>query len=520
MGTCDTPHGNKITEVESPNFGVKESDLNIFYMSRTTCKIIYKDIEGTGVFVKINMNNGELNCLMTNGHIIKKELFENKEKINVAYDWGQKIFQIQLDQNERFIKDFLDEGIDITIIQILPFDNINELLFLTPETNHISSFNNKKIYIPQFPLERNFFSSTGQIIKIDINEFTHDAPTITGSSGSPIFLENSPKVIGIYKSVNLSKTGNNGDFVYSVLQYFQNSIYNNEINDNVKKNITQNKVNFEYLNGNFYIGPLTNGLPHGVGKIYNGYRNLIYEGEMINGKKEGYGKRYYDNGYYIGQFSNDLKSGKGKYFFDTGEIYEGEFANDSFEGIGKYTYNNGNYYVGTFSNSLKHGKGKQFYKDGNLQYDIDFNHGKLEGQGRYNYENGEYYIGQCSNGLKHGKGTIYYKNGNIKYEGDFFQNKYEGQGRYNYENGEYYIGQFSKGLKHGKGTLCYENGKTKYEGDFFQDKYEGNGIFGYENGEYYIGQFSKGLKHGKGALCYENGTVKQEGLYFNDLFEG
>ena len=502
MGTCDTPIKYKEIEVKKSNTPLLELEPKTIFISNSICKILYKDTKGTGFFIKINTFSGELNCLMTNGQTIKKELFENKETIDVAYDWEQKKIQVKLDRDQRYIKNFLDEGIDITIIQILPFDNIETMYFLTPDTNNISSFYNKQIYIPQYSLKRNFYYSKGQINQIDNNIFVHDASTIAGSYGSPIFLENSNKVIGILKSDNLTKTENYGEFIYLVIQYLQNSQDYNEINDNIKKNLAQNKKYIEYFypNGYYYIGPLIDGLPNNRGKIYDEKGNLIYEGEMINGRKEGYGKRYYDNGYYIGQFSNDLKSGKGKYFFNNGEIYEGEFDNDLLEGYGKYIYKNGNYYVGSFSKNLKHGKGKQFYKDGNLQSDIDFNNDKLEGLGRYNFENGEYYIGHCLNGLKHGKGIIHYKNGDIKYEGDFFEDKYQGHGRFNYENGEYYIGQCSNNLKNGKGTIYYQNGDIKCEGVFVNGQYIGKGIYNYGNGENYIGQFSNGLNQDKGIM--------------------
>ena len=68
-----------------------------------------------------------------------------------------------------------------------------------------------------------------------------------------------------------------------------------------------------------------------------------YEGDLINGMRNGQGKLYYKNG--------NIK-------------YEGEFANDKFEGTGKFYYTDGNYYIGQFKNGLKHGKGIEYYKNG------------------------------------------------------------------------------------------------------------------------------------------------------------
>ena len=50
-----------------------------------------------------------------------------------------------------------------------------------------------------------------------------------------------------------------------------------------------------------------------------------------------------DNGsYYIGQFKNDLKNGKGVEYYKNGNIkYEGEFIDGKFDGNGKYFWEDG-----------------------------------------------------------------------------------------------------------------------------------------------------------------------------------
>ena len=52
-----------------------------------------------------------------------------------------------------------------------------------------------------------------------------------------------------------------------------------------------------------------------------------------------------DNGsYYIGQFKNDLKNGKGVEYYKNGNIkYEGEFIDGKFDGNGKYFWEDGSY---------------------------------------------------------------------------------------------------------------------------------------------------------------------------------
>ena len=71
-------------------------------------------------------------------------------------------------------------------------------------------------------------------------------------------------------------------------------------------------------------------LPNGKGTEYYKNGNIKYEGDYINGKREGNGKFIDEDGnYYIGQFKNDLRNGIGKVFLSNGiNIYKGIFIND------------------------------------------------------------------------------------------------------------------------------------------------------------------------------------------------
>ena len=58
-------------------------------------------------------------------------------------------------------------------------------------------------------------------------------------------------------------------------------------------------------------------------KEYDYNNKLIFEGEYLNGKKNGKGKKYYWNGQleYEGEFLDEEKNGKGKeYDFLTGRL--------------------------------------------------------------------------------------------------------------------------------------------------------------------------------------------------------
>ena len=75
------------------------------------------------------------------------------------------------------------------------------------------------------------------------------------------------------------------------------------------------------------------------GKEYDGLNNkLIFEGEYLNGKRNGKGKEYNYKGALIfeGEYLNGKKNGKGKeYDYDSKLKFEGEYLNEERNGKGK-----------------------------------------------------------------------------------------------------------------------------------------------------------------------------------------
>ena len=75
------------------------------------------------------------------------------------------------------------------------------------------------------------------------------------------------------------------------------------------------------------------------GKIYDVTSNeLIYEGGLLNGKKNGKGKEYDKDGKleYEGEYLNGEKNGKVKIYYNNGKLeYEGEYLNGEKNGKGK-----------------------------------------------------------------------------------------------------------------------------------------------------------------------------------------
>jgi len=126
----------------------------------------------------------------------------------------------------------------------------------------------------------------------------------------------------------------------------------------------------------------------------------IYEGSLVCGKKNGYGKMFYSNGdIYDGEWKDDGRNGKGKMIYENGEVYEGEFRNGT-----------------------RHGNGKMMYKD-NEVYEGEFRSGTRNGQGKMIYQNGNIYEGEFRSGTRNGYGILYNSNGEVIYKGTWEKGK-------------------------------------------------------------------------------------------------
>ena len=154
--------GNRTNEVETKNSEIKEVDISLTKVVKSICKITYSNKCGTGFLIKLYRDGKELFCLMTNHHVITKELVDSKEMINVKYNYENNWVQINLDTNERSIK--YDQTFDFTIIDV--GDLIKQKYFLFPNINNID-YINQKIYIPQYPEGNKLSVSEGKITEIN-----------------------------------------------------------------------------------------------------------------------------------------------------------------------------------------------------------------------------------------------------------------------------------------------------------------------------------------------------------------
>ena len=127
----------RINEVEIKNSDLKPININIIRVSPSICKIKINNNYGTGFLIKLNRNHNIFFFLMTNEHVLKREMIDNKERIEIRYDCESKGVNLTLDNTKRIIKDFVNIDIDATIVEILPGDGIESNYFLEPEINNI-----------------------------------------------------------------------------------------------------------------------------------------------------------------------------------------------------------------------------------------------------------------------------------------------------------------------------------------------------------------------------------------------
>ena len=127
----------------------------------------------------------------------------------------------------------------------------------------------------------------------------------------------------------INENRKNMEAIMNQISFLQNKI--NQINQNMNIN---NIINQQELKG----------------------KDWRYFGQVINGKREGKGIIYYNDGdRYEGEFKNGKKDGKGIYYYNEepfkDDRYEGDFRDGKLEGKGMSYYHNGDKYEGDFKNN-------------------------------------------------------------------------------------------------------------------------------------------------------------------------
>ena len=250
-----------------------------------------------------------------------------------------------------------------------------------------------------------------------------------------------------------------------------------------------------------YEGDIVNGVKEGFGQEFS-QGKIEYEGIFKNGKREMDGVEYYPNGKkeYEGNFSLGERNGEGKeYDYDENLKYKGKYSRNFWNGEGEEYLNGilifrgiyrfGNRWDGIgydkWGNKiyeLKSGCGivKEYNDEGVLLYEGDYKNGVKYGFGKeYNTDETLIYEGSYENGKRSkGKGKDFNFSGMLKYEGEYLYGEWDGQGIEYESNGEIsFKGTFKNGKRwKGSGKEYYSLGVVQFEGEYAEGEKNGKGI--------------------------------------------
>lgn len=117
--------------------------------------------------------------------------------------------------------------------------------------------------------------------------------------------------------------------------------------------------------GGKYEGEILAGRPHGHGRYMAQTRpgewETQYEGDWIQGRREGRGSRYYNSGEtYTGDFVANLRHGNGRYEYSSGDTYAGQWCDDKRHGAGTIYFASGDIFIGNFYSDRREGMGTLF----------------------------------------------------------------------------------------------------------------------------------------------------------------
>ena len=158
-----------------------------------------------------------------------------------------------------------------------------------------------------------------------------------------------------------------------------------------------------------YKGLTKNNFTGVYGIYYNYEKQITYEGEWLNNRKDGIGVEIYSDGSkYQGEHKNGVKHGLGMYNWKDGSSYEGEWKLNLMDGFGIYKFKDGSMcsgfwvenqltgfgklifpkikcYVGYFENNYKNGFGISFWFKEKKAFVGFWKNNKQNGLGKFIY---------------------------------------------------------------------------------------------------------------------------------------
>ena len=203
--------------------------------------------------------------------------------------------------------------------------------------------------------------------------------------------------------------------------------YNKELQNTIEISFT----NYKHFRGIELIYE-SNGLVKEIDYSHDD-GSLIYEGEYLNGKRNGKGKELYSGKIdYEGEYKDGKRSGKGReYFYNNKLKFEGEYRNGKRNGEGKEYYDNGVLkFEGVYLNDNIF-TGIKYDNNGKMISKINNSYGLVK---EYNIMDRLKFEGEYINGIRNGKGKEYYFGTKLKFEGEYLNGKRNGNGKEYYCN--------------------------------------------------------------------------------------
>ena len=218
-----------------PKAATIEITTNILeQMKLSICKIFknHGKEKGTGFFCFINMNNKIIKAFITNHHIIDDNYLNTNKTIKLSLNDDKILKIINIDDNDRKI--YLNKKYDITIIEIIQSDKMDDVIYLTIDENLFKEnsevfYEGKTIYNISYPNGNKSCVSYGILNQINEYNICHLCNTDKGSSGSPLLNLENNKIIGIHKGGSKFFEFNKGVLLKEPINEFIHQNSNNKI---------------------------------------------------------------------------------------------------------------------------------------------------------------------------------------------------------------------------------------------------------------------------------------------------
>jgi len=327
-----------------------------------------------GFFNNTAQNNIKIDKSLENINNLIKKINTNNNK-----NKNKKIFDIEDKVPETYDEEQLDKLRNIYLKYNLKiFKRI--FLKIMKNKNEKNGINNN-LGINQYPEEYEEFNNEFNLEELDVNLIPEKKHIFIGSK-----INNLKNGYGmeIFKNFNSYFFG---QFINGKHLGFCKYIMNNK-NANYKYEGEVDNIHAtgygRYLNnetGISYEGEWKNSLKNGIG--IESYKNNIYKGSFMNGKRNGIGEYYWEKDvYYNGEWIDNYMNGEGIYYFSKNAWYEGSFRNNKIEGFGILNVKNSKIYVGFFKNDYKNGFGIKIWDNDKKAYVGFWKDNKQDGFGK------------------------------------------------------------------------------------------------------------------------------------------